>query len=60
MGLVLVCFFFQAEDGIRGGKESRGLGEGYKRQVGRVLGAPSLGSVYHLVERVLRTAVFLL
>ena len=26
------CFFFQAEDGIRGAQESRGLGDVYKRQ----------------------------
>ncbi len=26
-------FFFQAEDGIRGAEESRGLGDGYKGQV---------------------------
>mgnify|MGYP007068947343 CR=1 FL=1 len=26
-------FFFQAEDGIRGAQESRGLGDVYKRQV---------------------------
>ena len=32
---VLECrrgFFFQAEDGIRGAQESRGLGDVYKRQ----------------------------
>ena len=28
-----VCFFFQAEDGIRGLVRSRGLGDVYKRQV---------------------------
>ena len=27
------CFLFQAEDGIRGAQESRGLGDVYKRQV---------------------------
>ena len=27
-----VIFFFQAEDGIRDAQESRGLGDGYKRQ----------------------------
>ena len=27
-----VCFFFQAEDGIRDAQESRGLGDVYKRQ----------------------------
>ena len=30
---VVVCFFFQAEDGIRDAQESRGLGDVYKRQV---------------------------
>ncbi len=30
---VCVCFFFQAEDGIRGGSPSRGLGDVYKGQV---------------------------
>ena len=29
---VFVCFFFQAEDGIRDAQESRGLGDVYKRQ----------------------------
>ena len=28
-----VCFFFQAEDGIRDAQESRGLGDVYKRQL---------------------------
>jgi len=28
-----VCFFFQAEDGIRDLVRSRGLGDVYKRQV---------------------------
>ena len=28
-----ICFFFQAEDGIRDAQESRGLGDVYKRQV---------------------------
>ena len=28
-----VCFFFQAEDGIRDAQESRGLGDVYKRQI---------------------------
>ena len=27
-----MCFFLQAEDGIRGAQESRGLGDVYKRQ----------------------------
>ena len=30
--LELLCFFFQAEDGIRDAQESRGLGDVYKRQ----------------------------
>ena len=34
-GSVVLCFFFQAEDGIRDAQESRGLGDVYKRQVGR-------------------------
>jgi len=29
----VVCFFFQAEDGIRDLVRSRGLGDVYKRQV---------------------------
>ena len=32
------CFFFQAEDGIRGAQESRGLGDVYKRQAITVTG----------------------
>ena len=30
---VSVCFFFQAEDGIRDVERSRGLGDVYKRQL---------------------------
>ena len=30
--LLLLCFFFQAEDGIRDLVRSRGLGDVYKRQ----------------------------
>ena len=30
--LCIVCFFFQAEDGIRDLVRSRGLGDVYKRQ----------------------------
>ena len=30
--LLLLFFFFQAEDGIRDAQESRGLGDVYKRQ----------------------------
>ena len=30
--IVVVCFFFQAEDGIRDLVRSRGLGDVYKRQ----------------------------
>ena len=30
--LILLCFFFQAEDGIRDLVRSRGLGDVYKRQ----------------------------
>ena len=29
----VLCFFFQAEDGIRDAQESRGLGDVYKRQL---------------------------
>ena len=32
-GCCFVCFFFQAEDGIRDLVRSRGLGDVYKRQV---------------------------
>ena len=32
VGQVLLCFFFQAEDGIRDLVRSRGLGDVYKRQ----------------------------
>ena len=35
---VIVCFFFQAEDGIRDLVRSRGLGDVYKRQ--EVVSAP--------------------
>ena len=33
LGVVCVCFFFQAEDGIRDLVRSRGLGDVYKRQI---------------------------
>ena len=32
LGVLLFCFFFQAEDGIRDLVRSRGLGDVYKRQ----------------------------
>ena len=35
MSVVVYCFFFQAEDGIRDLVRSRGLGDVYKRQVQR-------------------------
>ena len=41
------CFFFQAEDGIRGAQESRGLGDVYKRQGG---GEASVSSVVVMDE----------
>ena len=31
--VVVICFFFQAEDGIRDLVRSRGLGDVYKRQL---------------------------
>ena len=30
--MLVLCFFFLAEDGIRDAQESRGLGDVYKRQ----------------------------
>ena len=35
--LLLIVFFFQAEDGIRDAQESRGLGDVYKRQILSIL-----------------------
>ena len=32
MFVIILVFFCQAEDGIRGAQESRGLGDVYKRQ----------------------------
>ena len=32
LGVCVFFFFLQAEDGIRGAQESRGLGDVYKRQ----------------------------
>ena len=32
VGMLVICFFFQAEDGIRDLVRSRGLGDVYKRQ----------------------------
>ena len=43
MVLCMVCFFFQAEDGIRDLVRSRGLGDVYKRQT---QGTQFLGLVY--------------
>ena len=43
-GLFFLCFFFQAEDGIRDAQESRGLGDVYKRQ-GHVVVHLSLASL---------------
>ena len=40
--VVCVCFFFQAEDGIRDAQESRGLGDVYKRQVCRCAAGPTI------------------
>ena len=34
--MLFFVFFFQAEDGIRYAQESRGLGDVYKRQVGKL------------------------
>ena len=34
---LVVCFFFQAEDGIRDLVRSRGLGDVYKRQTGAII-----------------------
>ena len=36
MSVSNICFFFQAEDGIRDVERSRGLGDVYKRQVIRL------------------------
>ena len=40
MFILVVIFFFQAEDGIRDLVRSRGLGDVYKRQSGHWLAAP--------------------
>ena len=40
---VVVCFFFQAEDGIRDLVRSRGLGDVYKRQGYQRLGCGNQG-----------------
>ena len=59
-----VCFFFQAEDGIRDAQESRGLGDVYKRQsydpatspaglnqlVARAAGVPDIRAAHSLVN----------
>ena len=44
IGYVVLCFFFQAEDGIRDLVRSRGLGDVYKRQ--------NTGSIVHNVYTV--------
>ena len=45
--LVFLCFFFQAEDGIRALVRSRGLGDVYKRQHGRhALPAAATGRLF--------------
>ena len=43
---LLVCFFFQAEDGIRDLVRSRGLGDVYKRQVSARLPIDDLGELF--------------
>src|SRR5674536_130860 len=40
-GFWCLCFFFQAEDGIRDAQESRGLGDVYKRQTVNLSTLPS-------------------
>ena len=46
MFLCVVCFFFQAEDGIRDAQESRGLGDVYKRQRwGSLASAPAVCNI---------------
>ena len=47
MWMVLVFFFFQAEDGIRDLVRSRGLGDVYKRQ-GWYDGGPGLEPLHEL------------
>ena len=37
ISLFVICFFFQAEDGIRDLVRSRGLGDVYKRQLKEVI-----------------------
>ena len=44
--MVVLCFFFQAEDGIRDLVRSRGLGDVYKRQL-RIY----VGQLCHKLER---------
>ena len=44
----ILCFFFQAEDGIRDLVRSRGLGDVYKRQVSGnsiITGTPDSNSI---------------
>ena len=43
--LLIFCFFFQAEDGIRDLVRSRGLGDVYKRQPVIMYDAASTGSM---------------
>ena len=43
MCVIVVCFFFQAEDGIRDLVRSRGLGDVYKRQASAPVILGSLG-----------------
>ena len=53
--MVLFCFFFQAEDGIRDLVRSRGLGDVYKRQsdgnviIGKALMSASSGDIVPLL-----------
>ena len=47
--VIVLFFFFQAEDGIRDAQESRGLGDVYKRQVEVAAG---VGVVHVLGESV--------
>ena len=46
--VLVFCFFFQAEDGIRDAQESRGLGDVYKRQrLTYYASAASVANSYH-------------
>ena len=52
--VVLLIFFFQAEDGIRDLVRSRGLGDVYKRQVKQQDKPVNVGNILQIIDTVIK------